>query len=387
MIRTQVETKPGNPSIDVGIFKIGEDAFQELQSALDESRDSYEMRCFVWRDDETGNAAARKLLEAADRGVKITIHKDVMGAMYEHFDPNMHSFFHKKLGIGDYLKLKGLCWAYSHGPPKKQHPNPLADAMEEHPNIHLYHRKKLHSHSKIFIFDEKVLFIGGMGIGNDFRSEWVDLLVRIDSKEVVKRYHERLQGIAPEELAPPLDFLLNVNTPDGKRHYRVLEKRLETLNTVKKSLTMEMAYLGDTRITEPVISLINRGVEVTILTTAHANILNDYNLKVLDEILKRTGSPSNLRIFLHPKMVHTKLMVFDGLQAQLGSTNCTALSHDTFEETDLWIQDPSLSKTLEEIVFNHAKHCDRVEDACPYDPVYARVECSLQKAGWYRPEK
>lgn len=386
MIRTRIQPNPHSSPIDVKIIKTGEKAFQELRSCLGQTKKSFEMRCFVWRDDETGNAAAEAILEAADRGVKVTIHKDVMGAMYEHFDPNMHSFFHKKLGFWDLMKLIGLCWAYGHGPPKKQVPNPLADRMIHHPNIQLFHEKKLHSHSKIFIFDEKVLFTGGMGIGNDFRTEWVDLLVRVDSEDLVKRFYERMEGAAPKELETPLDFLVNVNTPSGRRDYMVLGKRLEALANTKKRLTMEMAYLGDQRITDPIMDLVNRGVEVSITISAHANILNDYNLRILDEILKRTGSPDNLRVFLHPKMVHTKLMVFDGEIAQLGSTNCTALSHDTFEETDLWIQDPSLARALEDIVFERTGNCDRVEEQCPFDPVYAGIERSLQKAGWYRPE-
>lgn len=387
MIEMNVEIGEDRSPVEVAIAKKGEVAFQDLKRALKEARESFLMRCFVWRDDETGNTAAKEVLAAADRGLDITIHKDLMGAMYEHFDPNMHSFFHKKLGFGDKMKLIGLCWAYGHGRPKKQLSNPLAQKMEEHPNIKLHHKKKLHSHSKVFIFDKRVLYIGGMGVGNDFRTEWVDMLVRIDSKEVVQRYHARLAGTAPRELLAPLDFLVNVYTENGRRDYLVLEKRQEMFRKTKKSLTVEMAYLGDPRITDPIVELVKKGVKVTLIITSHANILGDLNLWTLDGILKRTGAPPNLRVFLHPKMVHTKLMVFDGKVAQLGSTNCTALSHDTFEETDLWIQDPALARTLEEIVFEHTADCDEKIGECPFDPIYASVERSLQKAGWYRPEK
>jgi cardiolipin synthase len=378
-----VEKRPSSPLEKLEVLHTGEEAFQEIMRCLRQARKNVEIRCFVWRDDFTGNMAAREFLDAADRGVQITIHKDRVGAIYEHFDPNMHSFLHKKLSLGDRMKLEFLCFVYDHGRPRAQGFNPLAQRICDHPNITIRHDEKLHSHSKVFVFDDETLFIGGMGIGDDFRSEWVDMMVQLNDRRLVRRYRERLEGGLSRELERPVDFLVNARHGDGSRSFHVLETRLEAMGSVRESLVMEMAYLGDRRITDGLVELVGRGVEVTLLVSAQANILNDLNLWTFDSLLKETGSPKNLRLYLHPRMVHTKLMIFDGRLVQIGSTNCTALSHDAFEETDLWVEDPDLARHLTGLVEDHAEVARRVTGRSPFDPVYGILEWLFQKSGWY----
>jgi cardiolipin synthase len=366
------------------ILHTGEQAFREIMECLARAERDVEIRCFVWRDDATGNMAAREFLKAADRGIKITIYKDRVGSIYEHFDPNMHSFLHKELSLGDRFKLEFLCYVYYHGRPRLQGFNPLAQQVVCHPNITVLHEDKLHSHSKVFVFDDRTLFIGGMGIGDDFRSQWVDMMVRVEDAELVERYRQRLRGGLEAALEPPVDFLVNAWHNDGSQSFHVLETRLAAMQKLQKSLKMEMAYLGDKRINEALVALVERGIEVTLLISSQANILNDLNLWTLDYLLRRTGNPPHLRLFLHPRMVHTKLMIFDETIVQIGSTNCTALSHDAFEETDLWVQDSDLAAQFSTLVEQHALEARRIRGHSPFDPVYGILEWLFQQSGWYQ---
>jgi phosphatidylserine/phosphatidylglycerophosphate/cardiolipin synthase-like enzyme len=79
-------------------------------------------------------------------------------------------------------------------------------------------------------------------------------------------------------------------------------------------------------------------------------VLRDLNLATCDEILRRTGSPDNLRIVFHPRMVHGKAMVGDGQWVDIGSTNFTSLSHRGYEEVDLYCRDVDLAAEVERAI-------------------------------------
>ena len=76
-----------DPSIDDG----AEPTFRRISSRLKAAKRSVEIRMFLWRSDAVGNAIARDVLDAAGRGVKIRIHKDVGAFMYERIVVNRNS--------------------------------------------------------------------------------------------------------------------------------------------------------------------------------------------------------------------------------------------------------------------------------------------------------
>ena len=89
---------------------------------------------------------------------------------------------------------------------------------------------------------------------------------------------------------------------------------------------------------------------MTVLTAARANIIGDLNLWTCAQLLRRTGSPENLRIVLHPRMVHGKAIVGDGAWVDIGSTNFTSPSHGGYEEVDLFCRDAAFAKRVEDAI-------------------------------------
>ena len=87
-----------------------------------------------------------------------------------------------------------------------------------------------------------------------------------------------------------------------------------------------------------------------MLTAARANIIGDLNLWTCAQLLRRTGSPENLRIVLHPRMVHGKAIVGDGAWVDIGSTNFTSPSHGGYEEVDLFCRDAAFAKRVEDAI-------------------------------------
>jgi cardiolipin synthase len=372
----------GAPPGELTLLATGEDAFQEMLTCLAAARKSLFMRSFVWRDDETGNLFARRILEAADRGVQIVIHKDLMGAIYEHFDENKRSFFHETIDFKARAKVEFLCFVYFRGRPIPQTPNPLARRIVEHPGITIRHDRRLYDHSKVLIFDDETMIVGGMGIGNEFRAKWLDLMVRLNGRHHVERYRKRIDGKLPPEPSRPVGFLVNCWHRDGRRSFAILERRLKAIAETRDHLAMEMAYLGDARITEALTDLVQRGVKFTLILSSRTNIVHDLNMWVMNDLFRRTGGSDRLRVFLHPRMVHTKLMVYDDVTVQVGSTNCTWLSHDGYGETDLWVEDPDFARQLMAVINRHAAESIQVRNTVPTSRLYVSVEWFL--AQWHR---
>jgi phosphatidylserine/phosphatidylglycerophosphate/cardiolipin synthase-like enzyme len=61
----------------------GEQAFNEILSAIDATESSIFVQTFIWKDDHIGNRTVSKLKSAADRGVLVTIRKDLLGTVFE----------------------------------------------------------------------------------------------------------------------------------------------------------------------------------------------------------------------------------------------------------------------------------------------------------------
>jgi len=59
----------------------GDVAIQAILNRVRNAERSVDIRAFLWRDDEAGCQLADAVLEAADRGARVTIHKDKIAAV------------------------------------------------------------------------------------------------------------------------------------------------------------------------------------------------------------------------------------------------------------------------------------------------------------------
>ena len=101
-----------DPAPTVHLLAGGTAAFDRILHRIDRARTSILIRCFAWRDDETGEIVARHVLRAAERGVSVTILKDRVGMYYEYFEGSRQSFFHKELDLAARLQTWFLMAVY-----------------------------------------------------------------------------------------------------------------------------------------------------------------------------------------------------------------------------------------------------------------------------------
>jgi len=354
----------------------GDAAFQRIVERVRQAERSIEIRAFLWRDDEAGNVLGEAVLGAAERGVQVHIHKDRIAAVYEYAGGNKQSFFHKRVDpirgmqawfLGAVFRKKGSF---------KQRPNPLAEAVLAHPNITVEHRRKRFDHSKLYIVDDAWMCLGSMGVGDNHRHDWVDLMVELDGADHVARLRQRMSGDDEFDPSRGIDFLVHSRSAHRPRTCPMLTHRLALLDSAKESLTVEMAYLGDPRFTQALARAVGRGVQVTLVTAAKADVLGNLNRATCDTLRKVTGAPDHLRIVLLPRMVHSKVVIIDRRVVDIGSANFTRLSHGVYDEINLFADHAPFAAQLEAEI---ARHC--VEGLVVDDRLgYRRMATQLEKA-------
>lgn len=358
----------------VALLATGEVAFERILRRIDEARRSVLVRSFNWRDDETGQTVARALLRAAERGVAVTILKDRVGMHYEYLEGSKQSFFHKRIELRVRLQTWFLMAVYGQWGSLKQRPSPLADALLNHRNVTVHRDEKRFDHAKVYVFDDQTVILGGMGIGDDSRLENVDFMVEVTGGDAAFRLNERHEGRVAFDPERRLDYLLHSFVANGDSEDTLAEQRLRLIRGAQSSLTIAMAYLGDRACARALLDAVNRGVRVTLLTSARANVLGDLNLRTCDDLLRRTRNAPNLRVFLHPRMVHGKAVVVDGARVDIGSANFTRLSHGGYEEVNLYSQNPVFARAVEAAIELSGQESQAARHPIPHRRVSALIE-------------
>ncbi len=360
-----------DPAPKLDLLANGVAAFDRILRRIDQARHSVMLRCFEWRDDETGQSLGRGLLNAAQRGVKVTIFKDRVGRHYEHLEGSKQSFFHKQIDLAARVQTWSLMTFYGRWGSLRQNPSPLATALVGHPNVKFVDDKRF-DHAKLYVFDDETVILGGMGIGDDFRDINVDFMVEIAGGGAAARLADRYEGRAPFDPERSFDYLLH--SLRSQDQTGLPAQRFALIGSARERLTIEMAYLGDRASTDALVAAVKRGVKVTLLTAARANVGADLNLSTCSELLRRTGSPENLRIVLHPRMVHGKAIVGDGEWIDLGSANFTQLSHGDYEEVDLFCRDRAFARRVEQAIEDDAAAGETARLPLAYSRVYVAAE-------------
>jgi cardiolipin synthase A/B len=355
----------------------GDSAFQRIIERISDAKRSVEIRAFLWRDDDAGNVLGGAVLAAADRGARVLIQKDRIAAVYEYAGGNKQSFFHKRVDpirgvqawfLGAVFRAKGSF---------RQKPNTLAQAILDHPNITVEHQRKRFDHSKVYIVDDEWMCLGSMGIGDNHRHEWVDLMVELDGADHIARMRQRMSGHDEFDPSRGLDFLVHSRAAHRPKTCPMLTHRLALIDSAKLSLTIEMAYLGDVRFTRALVRAVTRGVAVTLVTAASADVLGNVNRATCEALRRLTDAPPHLRIVVLPRMVHSKAVVIDHRWVDVGSANFTRLSHGVYDEINLYADAAPFAISLEAEINRHGDEGVVIAGKIRQKPMRTQVEKAI----------
>lgn len=328
---------------------VDSEAFEGILKNIKKAKKSIHIQMFIWKNDNIGIKIGHELLKAANRGVNIEIWKDSLGGIYEIGNPAGRGFIKAEFNIFWKIVSKILGLFYSE-PCRKMKDFKIADQLASHSNVKIVN-SFVKDHSKYFIFDDKILMIGGMNIGDEYFKDSKgiqarhDFMVEIASKAVVFKFKQRIKGshIDNFDSGSSIEFSFNLNHKKGKQ-FEIASKVEELLDLAKSEVIIEMAYLGDSAITKKLIEIVNKGICVRLIIPKKSNIQDALNKKVAHFIFDKTDG--KIEIFLYPRNMHSKVMLIDGKYTFLGSANLNFGALRGLKETNIIIDDTNCPFTI-----------------------------------------
>ncbi|MCR5795112.1 MAG: phosphatidylserine/phosphatidylglycerophosphate/cardiolipin synthase family protein [Solobacterium sp.] len=296
------------------LLEMGSNAFPEIIRQIRSATKEILIRMFIWREDRIGTAIAKELLRAADRGVLIVIEKDRYGLVLEYAEESQRSFCHSP-SLSERIQIGLLCLFYNrdlYGKHLQTKQSALYRKLKEHPNVIMKDSRKTNDHSKYYIFDRRIMILGGINIEDKeyFRDSrgrvYYDCMVMIHDPEIISQFlHKRMFPQTKNDL-----FLVNAKEP--VRCFEIKEGFLELIDAAESRLTILMAYFApDKEIISAICRALERGVHVRILIPRSANYNNDTNRITVSKLLRsrQAEAGGKLSVYMTDYMLHAKLMM------------------------------------------------------------------------------
>jgi cardiolipin synthase len=323
----------------------GEAFFVSLVQAIQEARESVDIRLYIFDSDDYALRIA-DLLKARSREIRVRVLVDRLGTMAAGQVPSKSPYYSRKkppLSIADYLR---------------------SDSNIE---VRVVDNPWLTSdHTKVIVVDRSQAYIGGMNIGREYRYEWHDLMVKVKGpivgrlrKDFDKRWaHTGLGGdlaffieSLKEEpgagVADGPDFVdirpLYTRTGDAQ----ILRAQLAAIRQAQSRIYIEQPYVSDDEIIAELIRARRRGVDVRVVlpTRNDSGFMNSANL-----LAARAFLANGIRVYGYPGMTHVKAALYDGW-VTVGSANFDKLSLRINQETKLATSDPRFVGQLQHELF------------------------------------
>lgn len=322
--------EPAKDLSELELLVDGESAFGKVLSAIDAARNSIYIQTYIWKDDQIGRNMVKKLKAAADRGVVVTIRKDVLGTVFE---------------LGDMLNGQ---------------PSPVfTDAgLKGYKNINVDTEVFADTdHSKYFIVDHQVAIFGGMNIADEYHKKWHDYMAAIRSRRWTEAFEQKvIRGVA---WPTPSPFIVTVNDRNATEIRTAL---IQIIDHAAEHIIIEHAYFSDDKVIEAVRRAAMHGVQVDVILPRRPDTHIYANLVTINRLLA-ASSQNPPRIFLFPRMSHAKVFLTDSVIAAVGSANLTPRSMLTSKELTVFVHgtkdDPFISELRSQLAADISK-CEQV---------------------------
>jgi cardiolipin synthase len=294
------------PARDLSALELlvdGREAFDKILEGIDSAESTIHIQTYIWKDDDIGRRVTERLLQAAGRGVRVTVSKDVLGTVFE---------------LVDILRGK---------------PSPVYTKKGLRGRDNIVVKTDLFAdtdHSKYFIFDESRVIFGGMNIADEYHTDWHDYMAMIGEKRWAAAFSDRVVRGKAWPVRSPAVVAVN-----DQAATEIRTATIEMLDHAKQTVIVEHAYFSDSQVTEAVIRAANRGVKVDVVLPKVPDTHVYANLVTINRLLEE--SHDSLSIYLYPRMTHAKVMLSDGAVAAVGSANLTPRSMVTSKEVTLFV--------------------------------------------------
>ena len=381
---------PGN-GFAITLLETGRHAFPEIISQIRSAGQEIILHMFIWREDRIGLEIAGELLKAADRGVTIVIEKDRYGLLLEYGEESQRSFCHSP-DLWERIQIKALCLFCNMDLYRNRLQTDRCDLyrrLKEHPNVFMTDNRKTEDHSKYFIFDRRIMILGGINIEDKeyFRDAkgrvYFDYMVRISDSEIISRFLEK------RESPKKKNDLFLVNMKEPVRNFELKKSFLELIDEAERELVIVMAYFAPERdILAAIRHALKRGVKVRILISRSANYNNDTNMLTVSKLLgyrqvcSDGKTDGKLSVFLTDYMMHAKL-IMNEKRILTGSCNINHKSFNRLGELCITVNNDDspfacqVRTSVEELFRSSAQAKNRRE--IRFNPFMAAIEMTIMR--------
>jgi cardiolipin synthase len=296
------------PGTAVQPLENGENAFPPMLAAINGARTSVWLATYIFETDPVGRQFITALAAATARGVEVRVLVDGIGEWY--------SWPHAVR----LLRRAGVRAARF-----------LAPRVLPTPRLAI----NLRNHRKLLIVDGQVAFLGGMNIGGrevgkarlrrmadlhfEVHGPVVAQLARAFLVDWQFAAQEELGAVAPPDAAGPAVCRVVTDGPDEDVN-KLMYVIVGALSVAREQiLIMTPYFIPQPELSAALQAAALRGVDVRLVLPERSN------LRYVDWASRRWLAPlleRGVRIFLQPSpFSHSKLLVVDGIYAQIGSAN------------------------------------------------------------------
>ncbi len=320
----------------------GDEYFPALAMAIANAKTSVKLRTYIFDVDDVSLAVADQLKERSAE-IDVDVMYDGLGTMLAErvvteAQPVLEN---KPVSIGSYLKAGSEIEV-------RKLTNPWLAG----------------DHTKTTIIDSKVVFIGGMNIGREYRYDWHDVMVRAEGSIVDHLDYEFSKKWVHSRGFGDLRLLAKLLKPrprgkrpkDGYEIRAIMTKpyasdlyraQLAAIRNAKGYIFIENSYFSDSKILHALVRARLRGVDVRVIMSLDSNhgVMNQANVKAANVLLA-----AGARIYNYNGMSHVKAAVYDGW-AVIGSANFDRLSLRVNREMNLASSAPEFTNQVLERIF------------------------------------
>ena len=298
----------------VEIFTEAKDKYRQLLKDIEGAKQSINMLYFIIRDDAIGNRIMDALVKKANEGVIVRFLYDSIGCF-----TTPRKFFRrlKRSKCGKVAKFFPV-------------------------NIFTLSKINHRNHRKIVVIDEKIAYLGGMNIGDEYMGKrrlnpWRDTHIRImgeSVKSVYKYFCLDWDFSTRDNLAATLDTLFSEENDAEANDYLPMQivasgpdspaeeikcGMIKMLNSARHYAYIQTPYfVPDQPFINALVMAADSGVDVRLMLPGKPDKPYVYytSFSYLEEMLN-----AGVKVYLHPGFIHSKTIVVDDKTATIGTTN------------------------------------------------------------------
>jgi cardiolipin synthase len=335
---------------DLELLVGGETFFPRIGDDMRAAARSIHVNQFGYKSDSLGMDATAILVDKARQGVKVRLVVDDQGSMPWSRSKDMYRD----------LAAAGVEIVVNQGFRPVARRGLIGGEMERRSNLsalgHPDHRKSI-------VVDGRIAYVGGAGFQEHFETgEFHDLFVRMTGA-VVSQFQLVFLASFRYLGGPPvgdLDRLIpDIDQPDDAVRASVLHNApgfrpisvaiSEIIDASRETLDIVNPYVADPPAVRRIVDAARRGVRVRLLVPEKANnpvlamAQRHHHTALLD---------AGVEIWEHPRMVHSKAFVRDGIEVLVGTCNLEAWSLRRSYEIDMRTRSIDLTQQFEERFFS-----------------------------------